>query len=464
MTVPLPQAFVHRMQALLPPEEAQAFLRALRGRPYVGLRVNTLKIAVEDFLRLAPWPLTPVPWCPEGFVLEDPAARPGTHPYHAAGLFYIQDPTAMAPAALLDPQPGEWVLDLAAAPGGKTTHLAARMQDRGLLVANDVQPRRLRELNHNLDRWAATQVLVTQALPGRLARAWGAIFHRVLVDAPCSGEGMFRKDPQARRTWSPNLVARCARMQTGILKAAARLVRPGGFLLYSTCTFAVEENEGVLARFLEEHPDFTLVPLPEHPGFDHGHPEWLRPSGPEALRHAVRLWPHRVPGEGHFLALLRREPGVVEAPSPGRLPEAPARARRLYQAFVEATLTRDPAAGRRLYLQGNRLYALPQDLPPTTGISIARWGLPLGQVKKDRFEPEHALALTLRRGDAQRVLDFPPEDPRLRRFFAGEGWPDPGPEGWVLITVQGYGLGWARRVQGRIKPRIPAWLHRWSGT
>lgn len=456
----LPDLFVHRVLAWLPREEGEALLAALRGPAYTGLRVNTLKIAVDAFRTRVPWPLEPVPWCSEGFILKD-EVRPGKHPYHAAGLFYIQEPSAMAPAAFLDPQPGEWVLDLAAAPGGKTTHLAARMQNRGLLLANDVQPQRVRELTHNLDRWGATNVVVTQALPGRLARTLGPVFDRVLVDAPCSGEGMFRKDPEARHMWSPGLVERCARIQSGILKAAAHLVRPGGFLLYSTCTFSPEENEGVLARFLEEHPNFTVHPLPRLPGLDRGHPEWLRPPGPDALKHAVRFWPHRVPGEGHFVALLRRTDGPEVRVRPAAVKPAPPRVVALYRAFVGETLHCDPAEGRRLALYGAHLYALPEALPDLQGIPVVRWGWWLGTVKKHRFEPAHALALALRGEDAQQALHLDPEDPRLRRFFAGESWDEPGPEGWVLVTVEGFPVGWAWRRQGILKPRPPGWLRRW---
>ncbi len=462
MSVQLPEAFVHRMQAFLGAEEFRALQRALSARPVVGLRVNTLKISPEDFLRRTGWALEPVPWCPEGFVLQDDTVRPGRHPYHAAGLYYIQDPAAMAPAALLAPRPGEWVLDLAAAPGGKTTHLAARMANRGLLVANDVQPRRVRELNHNLDRWGATHVVVTQALPGRLARFFGPVFDRVLVDAPCSGEGMFRKDPKARRTWTPGLVQRCAQMQRGILKAAAHLVRPGGWLLYSTCTFAPEENEGVLAAFLEAHPEFHLQPLPRLPGFAPGRPEWLRPAGPEALRHAVRLWPHRVSGEGHFVALLRRASGPAppETP-PRRWPRLPHRVLRAYRDFVDSSLTEPPVEESRLALFGSHLYAVPEGLPDVKGLSVQRWGWWLGTMKKDRFEPAHSLALALPRRAFRQVLSYEPGHPHLTAFFAGETWAEPGPDGWVVVAVEEFPVGWAKRSQGRVKSRAPRWLRRW---
>ncbi len=458
----VPPLFLQRVRRLLQDEAFAAFLEALGEPPVVGLRVNLLKTTPEAFRRLVDWPLEPVPWCPEGFRLLGQDVRPGKHPYHAAGLYYIQEPSAMAPAALLDPQPGEWVLDLAAAPGGKTTQLAARMGNQGLLVANDVQPRRLRELTHNLDRWGATHVVVTQALPGRLARSLGPRFHRVLVDAPCSGEGMFRKDPKARRTWSPNLVQRCAGMQLGMLKAAAHLVRPGGWLLYSTCTFAVEENEGVLARFLEAHPEFELQPVPRLPGFAPGLPEALDPPGPPSLRHAVRLWPHRVAGEGHFVALLRRREGPEPEPLPPWKPQVPHEARRLFRTFVQEHLTEMPVDEARLHLVGSQLYALPEGMPRISGLAVHRWGWWLGTVKKGRFEPSHALALALQPHQVRQVLRLELEDPRLATFFAGGHWPDAGPKGWVLVTVGEFPLGWARRGGGYLKSRAPRWLRRWE--
>ncbi|RMF39017.1 MAG: RsmB/NOP family class I SAM-dependent RNA methyltransferase, partial [Chloroflexi bacterium] len=220
----LPLAFVERMRTLLG-DEADAFLASLEAPPRLGLRLNTLKVTPDAFRALSPFPLEPVPWCPEGFLVPpDVEVRPGRHPYHAAGLYYLQDPSAMAAAMLLDPQPGEAVLDLAAAPGGKATHLAARMRNQGLLVANDVVRGRTRALVENLERFGVTHTLVTSERPERLADRWPEGFDRVLVDAPCSGEGLFRRWPQARREWRPAVVTGCALRQRTILDAAARLV------------------------------------------------------------------------------------------------------------------------------------------------------------------------------------------------------------------------------------------------
>ena len=254
-------------------EDFPQFLVKL-NQPFVSaLRVNTLKLSVAEFQALSPWPLLPVPWCPEGFYL-DRKANAGTHPYHDAGLYYIQEPSAMAVAALLAPQPGERVLDLCASPGGKATHAAALLAGEGLLVANDIDRGRAEVLRHNLERLGARNALVLSESPRRLAARWPGAFDRVIVDAPCSGEGMFRKKEEARFHWSEAHVAGCAIRQQEILNSAAELLRPGGRLVYATCTFAPEENEGSIWRFLQGHPDFELIEPTWRPGFMAGRPEW----------------------------------------------------------------------------------------------------------------------------------------------------------------------------------------------
>ena len=237
--------------------EYPAFLASYAERPSVGLRVNTLKTTPEVFHQIAPFELAPVPWCAAGFTIVGDDIEAGKHPFHAAGLYYLQDPSAMAVAELLDPQPGERVLDLASAPGGKATHIAAQMQGQGLLVANEIHPKRAWELASNLERWGAANVTITNETPERLAERFEGFFDRVLVDAPCSGEGMMRKGEAARVEWASELIHGCALRQSGILEHAARLVQPGGRLVYSTCTFNPEENEGTVARFLAAHPEFA---------------------------------------------------------------------------------------------------------------------------------------------------------------------------------------------------------------
>lgn len=304
MTPQLPSAFTQRMQSLLP-HDFEAFLDSYRGEAFHGLRVNTLKVALESFRQISPFPLDPISWCPQGFRYPD-GVRPGKHPYHACGLYYLQEPSAMSPAEALGAQPGERILDLCAAPGGKSTQLAAALRGEGLLIANEIHPQRARILAENLERCAVRNAVVTNETPERLQERFPQFFDRILVDAPCSGEGMFRKLPEAISDWSEEKVAECHRMQIDILDAAARMLKPGGTLVYSTCTFAPLENEQSITSFLARHPEFSLIAFPHHECFAPGHPEWADPSLAD-LQMTARLWPHKLEGEGHFLAKLKKD-------------------------------------------------------------------------------------------------------------------------------------------------------------
>jgi 16S rRNA C967 or C1407 C5-methylase (RsmB/RsmF family)/NOL1/NOP2/fmu family ribosome biogenesis protein len=474
---PIPPLFLQRMQTLLGRDYA-AFAATFEQPPRSGLRVNTLKLAPAEFANLAPFPLQPLPWPPEGFLVTD-EAQPGKHPYHAAGLYYLQDPAAMVPAALLAPQPGDRVLDLSAAPGGKATHLASLLRGTGLLVANEIHLQRARDLSENLERWGARNVAISNETPERLAATYPDFFDRVLVDAPCSGEGMLRKSAAARAEWAPALVQGCATRQSSILASAAQTVRPGGILAYVTCTFAPQEDEGTVARFLAERPDFSLLQSPVQPGFAPGRPDWL-PSEEQRpdLARAVRLWPQSFPGEGHFFALLQREPGAEAAPmqaaSPadrrradgqrrsGQSTEGLPRARQqLYLAFCAEHLTTVPAESR-LAVTGTYLYQSPAGLPSTGGLRYLHPGWWLGEFKKERFEPSHALALALRPAEVRQTMDFDPAGPEVLAYLRGETLPGPGgSDGWVLVTVAHYGLGWGKRVRGILKSHYPRGLRRY---
>jgi 16S rRNA C967 or C1407 C5-methylase (RsmB/RsmF family)/NOL1/NOP2/fmu family ribosome biogenesis protein len=444
-------------------DDYPAFLRSYDQPPDIGLRVNTLKLTPAQFNALTPFSLTPIPWTPAGFMVP-PDSRPGKHPYHAAGLYYLQDPAAQAVAELLAPMPGDHILDLSAAPGGKTTHIASLMAGRGLLVANDIHPKRVRDLARNIERWGARNVAITNETPRRLVEHFGPIFNRVLVDAPCSGEGMFRKDHASRDEWSVRLVESCAVRQDAILKDAAGLVSPGGFLVYSTCTFAPEEDEGTLARFLTDHPSFRLLAMPQFPGFERGRPDWLDDGEPaRGLDRAVRLWPHKAAGEGHFIALLQHGGENTEAaasyapftprssPQPSPIPKA---ALEDFYRFASETLVWQPPKAQ-LALFGSHMYCLPQGLPDLKGLRVIHWGWWLGTAKKKRFEPSHALAMGLGVEDVYQSVPLDVDDPDLMRYLRGEVLNTDGPDGWVLVSVDGYPLGWAKRVQNRLKSHLP---------
>lgn len=462
---PLPAPYLERMQHLLG-DTFPELLESYDHPPASGLRVNTLKTTPAALGEIVPFALTPLDLASEAFLVDE-RDHPGRHPYHAAGLYYLQDPSAMAATLLLDPQPGERVLDLAAAPGGKSTHIAARLAGKGTLFTNEVHPRRVWDLSENLERWGARNAVVLNEAPQRLAQRFSGFFDRVLVDAPCSGEGLFRKTPAARLEWTPKLVESCAVRQDALLATAAAMVRPGGALAYATCTFAPEEDEAVIARFLATSHDFEMAAPPDLPGCVPARPDWVAPDAPGALAHAVRLWPHIGPGEGHFVAAMRRIGGAppvtrIRAPRARRpaVVPAPRSVTALYHAFCGEHLTTVPGEQGILALAGSYLYAQPTDPPDLDGLRVIHPGWWLGIVRKDRFEPSHALALGLASSDAAQTRELRPDDAALHAYMRGDVLPDPGPAGWVLLTVSGFPLGWGKRAGGRLKSRYPKGLRR----
>jgi len=465
--VPIPARFLERMKNFLGEEEFPAFAESLNAVPKSGLRVNTLKLTPEQFKAISPFPLGErVPWCSSAFTL-DGENRPGLHPYHLAGLYYLQDPSAMSPAELLAPQPGEKVLDLAAAPGGKTTHLAALMKGDGLLVANEIKDKRVGHLAQNVERWGAGNIVVTNETPERLADHFGPIFDRVLVDAPCSGEGMFRKDMGARADWSEEMVAGCAVRQKNILNVAAKLVRPGGYLLYSTCTFAPEEDEGIINGLVNGLVNgFEVIELPQFEGFMRGKPEWI--GAAKELSGAVRLFPHRIDGEGHFACLLQRKADAgADSEADKRIPQQMSKRMtgrkdqkldlRLWREFAAEVLLID-LAEERLRVVGERLYYLPpldMDFGP---LRIVHRGVWLGTFKKERFEPAHPLALFLKPGQARNTFNLAAESRDLAAYLRGETLPTTS-SGWTVVTVDGFPIGWGKGVQGILKNHFPrGWM------
>ncbi len=469
MTQPLPTAFTERMRTLLH-DEYHAFISSYEQPVFHGLRVNPLKVDRERFLTLSPFALTPVAWCENGFRYPE-GARPGKHPYHAAGLYYLQEPSAMSAAECLGVQPGETILDLCAAPGGKSTQLAAALGGRGLLIANEIHPVRARALSENLERCGVPNAVVTNETPERLMERFPRFFDRILVDAPCSGEGMFRKLPEAIDEWSPQKVTECHLMQIDILDAAAAMLKPGGTLVYSTCTFAPLENEQSMAIFLERHPEFSLIPLPHPEFFAEGHPEWATPAAGE-LALTARLWPHLLDGEGHYLAKLQKSTDAEPAESPKKLKEkrgaksAPAGRKEAIAAWRSFAAEAIPHAKRRMddeqafLLFGEQLYYSPAPEMDWDGIKVLRVGLHLGTVKKNRLEPSHALALALTADEAARVSFFSADDPALLRYLRGEALSRDGANGWTLVTVDGFSLGWGKQADGQLKNHYPKGL-RW---
>ena len=429
----LPQAFLERMQLQLG-NEYEAFLQSLERPRAVALRYNPLKEGQPEL----PFVMDPVPWEPMGFYY-DPESRPGLHVYHEAGVYYLQEASAMAPVALLDPQPGENICDLCAAPGGKTTQIAGRMQGEGFLLCNEINPKRAKILSRNIERMGVANALVTNETPSNLSQRFEGFFDRVLVDAPCSGEGMFRKEEAAITDWSQETVEMCARRQAEILRCAAKMVRPGGRLVYSTCTFAPEEDEGAVAAFLNEHPEFTpeLIDAP-----------WFEPV--ENGGH--RLWPHKLLGEGHFAAVLRKNDSGEEwessVPSGNKLPKE-------WLNFAKELGIRLPPGKAVTF--GQNLFWAPEQMPDIARLKVMRPGLELGTVKKDRFEPAHALALWL--NDCANTESYPPESKEMKSYLQGDVLPS-GKKGWCLVKAGPFSIGWGKGDGTRLKNHYPKGLRR----
>jgi 16S rRNA C967 or C1407 C5-methylase (RsmB/RsmF family)/NOL1/NOP2/fmu family ribosome biogenesis protein len=433
MTVPqLSPDFIAAITSQLGAEAAE-FLATYERPATHGLRVNPAKSSLEQLRELTGWELEPIPWCPTGACV-DPANRAGSHPYHAAGLYYLQEPTAMAVVEAARIQHGDAVLDLAAAPGGKATQAAVAIGPHGVLIANEIHPARIKALGENLERWGSAPVVVTNATPEQLRRV-GPAFDRVIVDAPCSGEGLFRREPEARAEWSPARVAGSADRQREILAAAIDLVRPGGLLVYSTCTFNEQENEGVVDSLLA------------------GHTEWR-------LDERLRFWPHHVLGEGHVVSRLVRA-GSTDERGPVRTSESnDPSVRAAWDRFAGEHFERDPIAHLpgRLIWRSDRLMLATDHTLDLAGVSVVRDGLWVGERKPGRFEPSHALALAIDAGVARNRLDLDVDG--ARRWIAGEPVSAAGVAGWTLVTVDGFSLGWGKRTGATVKNHYPKGLRR----
>lgn len=449
----LPRAFIDKMHKLLG-EEAPAFFESYREDKATGLRVNPLKTSLGDFLNRFPRQLEPIPFCPTGFY-TNPAMEPGKHPFHQAGLYYIQEPSAMFIAEVVGAKPQEKILDLSAAPGGKSTQLAGMMDNTGLLVANDIHPKRARVLSENIERMGITNALVMNETPERLAERFPGYFDKVLVDAPCSGEGMFRKDPEAAHYWSDEHVEQCAVRQRDILESAVAMVKSGGTLIYSTCTFSPEENEQTIEAFLDKHPDMEILPIEQPAGITGGVPEWTK-HGNKHVANAARLWPHRLRGEGHFVAKLRKT-GEIPLWN-GKNARSNIKAAQLKDFHLFEKNVLNISINGPIFTRNKQLYSLPDDCPDFNGLKIFRPGLHLGEQKKNRFEPNHALAMALKAENVKQTFDLPVEDDRWKSYLRGETLTTGQDRGWMVVTIEGFPLGWGKEAKGTLKNFYPKGL------
>ncbi len=498
----LPKLFEDRMRELLG-EEYNEYLECYHKPHFGGVRVNTLKTTPEEFEGICPFAIKRIPWVANGYYY-DTKEQPAKHPFYYGGVYYIQEPSAMTPASLLPINPGDKVLDVCAAPGGKSTELGARLKGEGVLVSNDISNSRAKALLKNIELFGIRNALVLSEAPNKLVDYFEGYFDKILIDAPCSGEGMFRKSPAIMKNWEQYGVDYYNKLQKDIILLAARMLKPGGFLLYSTCTFSPEENEGTIAYLMEQCPQFHVVKaIPEadvqlskgiaFEGFDFGKPQWLdKLDNPprisderkEELKHCIRLWPHKLDGEGHFIALLHKSADSSEEPSNNA--DTIVRDTKFHKAGKNTIATAHfNSPGRNkgiiseealeflkelkfeikeelLHVHEDRLYLLPEGLPELKGLRIMRQGLLLGEMKKQRFEPAQALACALTTKDYDKLLRLKLDDPNVIRYLKCESieLQDDLADGWYLVCVEDFPLGWLKAAKGSYKNKyLPGW--RW---
>lgn len=511
MKLNLPKLFVDKMKLLLG-EEYERFLASYNEERFYGLRINELKINAATWLEqtdMKPY-LQQIPWCANAFYYTDDV-RPAKHPHYHAGLYYIQEPSAMVPVELLDVKPGHRVLDLCAAPGGKSTQIASKLQGEGILITNDIATERTKPLAKNIELAGVRNAVVLNEHPANIAQKFGDWFDRILIDAPCSGEGMFRKSPSMVEEWESYSVERCSTMQREILDEVAQMLAPGGRMVYSTCTFSPEENEEQIARFIARHPDFSVVPIEPRWGWASGNPQWVSSeAGAElskeqllSIARTVRLWPHRTKGEGHFVAVLMRQGQPSDRPQsvePTQLsidwsgitmqdhktydkvkgkakPKGkPVKVKgakveeldceSIWQQFQLENVQLTGNGQLRAVMFGSRVYLQPEELPSLEGLKVIRAGWLIGEMKRNKFAPFHPLAMALRPREAARVLSLSADDEQLLRYLRGETIfveeqqlqfnASVKKNGYVLICVDQFPVGFGKYLDGMIKNELPA--------
>ena len=425
----LPEKFIENMKKQLPENEWEAFFACYEKKPYKGVRLNPLKGGMDELKARLPFLGEQVEWEKNGYYTEE--EKLGGSPYHFAGLFYSQEPSAMCAAPLLEVQEGEKVLDLCSAPGGKGTQLACAMNGKGLIVLNEPISSRAKILSQNVERMGIKNAVVLNEYPETLAKRFAGYFDKILVDAPCSGEGMFRKNAEeALSEWSEENVAMCAERQASILDCATEMLKKGGRLVYSTCTFAYAEDEGQVCDYLQKYPEMRLVKQ-------------------------EKLYPHKVKGEGHFAALFEKTEKTAEWDTRMKTAKnsVTQKSERAYRDFEKSFFHEKFAF--RLFENNGVLYELPEEVFDWKGLNILRVGVRLGEVKNDRFEPSHSLVACVKASECKKVLDLALEDARVEQYLHGEMIEGNIPNGWCLVCVDGYPLGLGKSVNGSIKNHLP---------
>jgi NOL1/NOP2/sun family putative RNA methylase len=447
--VNLPEKYTESMKMMLG-DEYDSYIESFNDKRLYGLRVNNLKISTEDFLKICPFKLEPVPWIENGFYYSEDD-KPAKHPYYFAGLYYIQEPSAMTPANVLPIEEGDVVFDMCAAPGGKSTELAAKLNKTGLIITNDISNSRAKALLKNVEVFGVPNLCVLNEDPVGIASRFSGFFDKVLIDAPCSGEGMFRKDNKLIKAWEKNGPEFYSQIQRNIILAGADMLKPGGKLLYSTCTFSKLEDEDSVIHLLTNRPDMHLIDIKPYEGFSHG----FDTDEGYHLEKAVRIFPHKMPGEGHFVALFEKDGEDYTSskrPVSGKkkLPDE------LKEFMDSTTFEYDPAY---INIRDTRVFLTSPYMAEERGLRIIRNGLLLGELKKNRFEPSQAFAMALTKDQFNNCLDLPVSDDRVIRYLKGETIDIDDfnvKSGWTLVCVDGYPLGWGKNANGQLKNKYLA--------
>lgn len=431
----LPEQFLKNMSELLG-VEYEDYLKSFEVPRIYGMRINTEKIQPKEYEQISPCELKPIHWITNGYYYDGETEKPAKDPYYYAGLYYLQEPSAMTPASILPVNPGDKVLDLCAAPGGKSTELGARLKGEGLLVANDISNSRAKALLKNLELFGIPNICVTSETPEKLEENFPQYFDKILIDAPCSGEGMFRKDPDMVKSWAEHGPEYYAEIQRGIVTSALHMLKAGGYLLYSTCTFAQMEDEDIVRFMLEQDPELELVQLDHFEGAAAG----------IGLHGCIRLFPHKIQGEGHFLALLHKKGEPAETGKQEHYKGDSIEKLKELQEFLK--LINIKFDKNRIMVKNNQVYYLPEYCSPRPSLRYLRTGLLLGELKKDRFEPAQALAMALHQDEFKQTVSFERADDRVIRYLKGETIAlqdgEQPVKGWCLVCVDGFPLGFAK--------------------
>lgn len=457
----LPIAFIEKMEKLLG-NEFDDYIKCYDEKRYYGLRVNTKKICVEEFQKICPFKIEPIPWIENGFYYDGDSVQAAKHPYYYAGLYYLQEPSAMTPANRLPIEPGDKVLDVCAAPGGKATELGAKLKGKGVLVANDISNSRAKGLLKNIEVFGIDNVLVLSEEPGKLESYFPEYFDKILIDAPCSGEGMFRKDKKMVKAWEEHGPEFFSKIQKSIVTQAARMLKPGGMILYSTCTFDPEENEGTIEYLKEQFPEFEIKDIVPYQGFASGLPEVTKTKD-SSFKKTVRIWPHKLQGEGHYLALLQKGTSTPIVHSEEIKCKSKKVPDEIKEFFDEISWEMD---WNRLEIYSEKVYYMPEGVPNVKGIRFLRTGLYLGDLKKNRFEPSQSLAMCLKEEEYKHCVSIPVDDERIVKYLKGEtievdDLVQANDKGWFLVLVDKYPLGWGKLANGTLKNKyLPGW--RWQ--